>query len=196
MADDLMRELAPFLAADGVDINDIPDIATLNRALQKATEQRNTALFTPVGNRRRRAKDLLVLAVAAITLDNTERAGKILDQAQPESKDDSVAEVSSCIGMALSLLDDWLGGQDAGAPANLAASVRLPAGHWFGERAAISIIALARKGRAFDSYGSLIVKQGSHQVLAGSALALAAAARTWSAASGTPIGQLVPKIIR
>lgn len=196
MAGELMRELAPLLAEDGVDINDVSDIGELNRAIRKATERRNLELFTPVGARRDQATALLLLVVAAIADDRTELAGRLIDSAQPESPDNTAAEVSSCMGMALGLLDDWLSGQHPDAPRNLAATVRLPAGHWFGERAAINVLALARKGRAFGSLGSLITKQGSHQLLAGSALALAAAVIAWSRSSGTPVGKLLPTVIR
>ena len=196
MADELMRELAPLLAEEGIDINDVSDVDVLNRALQKATERRNLELFTPVGVRRDQATALLLLVVAAIVDNKTEFAGRLLDSAQPESPDNSAAEVSSCIGMALGLLDDWLSGQHPDAPTSLADTVRLPAGHWFGGQAAVNILALARKGRAFGSLGSLITKQGSHQVLAGSALALTAAVLAWSRSSGTPVGTLLPAVIR
>jgi hypothetical protein len=196
MADELMRELAPLLAEDGVDINDVSDIDALNRAIQKATERRNLELFTPVGARRDQGTALLMLVVAAIADDRTELAGRLIDSAQPESPDNTAAEVSSCIGMALGLLDDWLPGQHPDAPSDLAATVRLPAGHWFGERAAINVLALARKGRAFGSLGSLITKQGSHQLQAGSALALAGAVIAWSRSSGIPVGKLLPTVIR
>src|SRR3954452_23144653 len=75
--------------------------------------------------------------------------------------------VSSCIGIALGLLDDTLA--QAEAP-----TVALPAGHWNGERAATDILALARKGKAFRSLDKLLIRQGGPQVLNGSALALAA----------------------
>lgn len=41
MADDLMRELAPLLAEDGIDLDDpdsIPDMETLQRALDSAVK--------------------------------------------------------------------------------------------------------------------------------------------------------------
>lgn len=196
MADEMLRELAPLLAEDGVDINDVSDIDALNRAMQRAVERRNMELFTPVGPRRDQAVSLLRLVVQAIVEDETERAGSLLDEAQPESPDNSVAEVSSCIGLALGLLDDWLSGQHAAVPSNFAALVRLPAGHWFGERAAVNVLGLARKGRAFESIGALITGQGSRQLLAGSALAVAAAVLTWSRANDTPVAALLPTIIR
>lgn len=196
LADEMMRELAPLLAADGVDINDVSDIDVLNRAIQKATERRNMELFTPVGARRDQAVALLMLIVAAIADGRTDRAGALLDKAQPESPDNSAPEVSSCMGVALGLLDEWLSGRDPDVPKNLADGVRLPAGHWFGGRAAVNVLALARKGRAFQSVGSLIVGQGSHQLLAGSALALASAIIAWSGTSGTSVAKLLPAVLR
>jgi hypothetical protein len=196
MADEMMRDLAPLLAEDGVDINDITDIDAFNRALQKAVERRNMELFTPVGARRDQAIALLMLVVAAIADDDSKRAGTLLDKAQPESPDNSAPEVSSCIGIALGLLDSWLTGQDSHAPVTLAQLTRLPAGHWFGQRAAVNVLALAGRGRAFQSLGSLITKQGSPQLLAGATLALAAAVMAWSRTEDTPVGELLPTLIR
>ena len=191
-----MRELAPLLAEDGIDLNNVGDMGALNRALQKATERRNLELFTPVGARRDQAIALLILVVAAIANNETELAGRLLDSAQPESPGNIAADVSSCMGVALGLLDDWLSGQHPDVPKDVVDRVHLPTGHWFGERAAVNVLALARKGRAFGSLGSLITRQGSHQLLAGSALALAAVVLAWSRSSGTPIGKLLPAVIR
>jgi hypothetical protein len=49
IAADLMRELAPLLAAEGIDLNAALDLETLQAALDRAIERRNVALFTPVG---------------------------------------------------------------------------------------------------------------------------------------------------
>jgi len=78
----------------------------------------------------------------------------------------------------------------------LARDTRLPAGHWFGQRAAVNVLALARKGRAFQSLGSLITRQGSPQLLAGASLMLAAAVLAWSRTQGTEVGKLLPAVIR
>jgi hypothetical protein len=51
MADDLMREIAPVLAEDGIDLNDpgsIPDMSVLQRALDRAIERRNMVLFATI----------------------------------------------------------------------------------------------------------------------------------------------------
>ena len=114
MANEMLRELAPLLAEEGIDINNVPDMETLQRAMNRAVERQNVALFTPVGQRRKVAPAAAAqrLVVEAIADDDTEVASAILDQVQPQSPDDSAPEVSACIGIALGLLDDWLGGHD------------------------------------------------------------------------------------
>jgi hypothetical protein len=198
LADDLMQELAPLLAEEGIDLNavDVPDLETLQQGMTRAVERRNMALFTPVGPTREIAVVTLWLVVDAILDDDTALAGAILDQVQPESPDNAVATVASCIGVALGLLDDWLSGHDPNAPADLRAHTTLPKGHWTGGRAATDILVLAGKGKAFRSLHTLITKQGSHQLLPGCALALAAAANSWAELSSTSRPALIRSIIR
>ncbi len=147
MANELLDELAPLLAEEGIDVDniDVPDLDTLQQALNRAIERHNMAMFTPVGQARDLATVTLRLAPEAIADGDTRLAAAILDQAQPESPDGSAATVSGCIGVALDLLDQWLSGHDADVPAGLARLTRQPAGHWTGERAAIDILTLARK---------------------------------------------------
>jgi hypothetical protein len=198
MANETLRELAPLLAEEGIDVDDmqVADIQTLQRALNRAAERHNMALFTPVGDTRELAAATLRLVVEALAEDDTTVASAVLDQVQPESPDNSAPTVSACIGITLGLLDDWLGGHDPTTPTRLAERVRLPKGHWLGERAARDILALAGQGRAFHSLGRLIARQGGQHVLHGSALALTAAIRTWANDTGTPVPQLARIAIR
>jgi hypothetical protein len=198
LADETLRELAPLLAEEGIDLDNIEvaDMATLQRALDRAVERRNLELFSPVGKARDIAVATLRPIVQAVLNGDTALAGALLDQIQPESPDNSVATVSSCIGIALGLLDDWLAGQDTHAPADLAQHTRLPVGHWHGERAATDILVLARKNRAFRSLDKLLTRQGGPQVLAGSALALAAVAGAWAELTDTPTTELTSAVIR
>jgi hypothetical protein len=188
----MLRELGPLLAEEGIDVNniDVPDLDTLQNAMNRAIERRNMALFTPVGHTRELATATLRLAVEAINADNSTLAGAVLEQVEPESPDDSAPTASACIGVALGLLDDWLSGHHPQTPKGLGDRTRLAAGHWTGERAATDILVLARKRRAFRSLDTLLIKQGGQHVLYGSALALAAAVRTWSHLTGTPVPHL------
>ena len=103
MASDLLRELAPLLAEEGIDVDniDVPDPETLQRALNRAMERHNMALFTPIGQPRELAAVTLRLAAEAIADGNTRLAAGVLDQAQPESPDGSVPTVAACTGLAL-----------------------------------------------------------------------------------------------
>jgi hypothetical protein len=198
MANELLRELAPLLAEEGIDVDniDVPDLETLQAAMNRAVERQNLALFTPVGQTRDLAVTTLRLVVQAVADGDTALAGALLAQVQPESPDNTVATVASCIGVALGLLDDWLPGSEARAPKNLGQRVRLPAGNWRGERAAADILALAGKGRAFRSLQTLIVKQGGEHVLYGSALALAAATTTWATLTDTQVADIAHTQVR
>lgn len=192
LAAEMLRELAPLLAEEGIDVDniDVPDLDTLQAAMNRTVERHNLARFTPVGHARDLVTTTLRLTVEAIVEGDTALAAAILGQVEPESPDNTVATVAGCIGLALGLLDDWLSGNDPHAPRNLGAQLRLPAGHWLGERAANDILGLARKGRAFRSLNTLITRQGGEQILYGSALALAAATQTWAAATDTPVAEL------
>ena len=85
---------------------------------------------------------------------------------------------------------------DYKAPTGLAHHTTLPPGHWTGERAATDILVLARKGRAFRSLDKLLTRHGGPQVLAGSALALAAATNALAQHTDTPRAKLIRTIIR
>ena len=198
MANELMAELAPLLAEEGIDVNnlEVDDLDTLQHAMNRAIERRNMELFTPVGEVRQIAVVTLWLIVEAILDGDSHLAGAIIEQIQPESPDTAVATVASCIGICLGLLDEWLSGQNSAAPTKLAEHTSLPNGHWTGERAATHVLVLARKGRAFRSLHTLIVGQGSPQLLAGSALALAAVTSAWARRTDMPQADLIRSIIR
>jgi len=198
LAKETLRELAPLLAEEGIDVDniDVPDPDTLQAAMKRAIERHNLTRFTPVGHARDLAVTTLRLVIEALADGDTTLAAAILEQIQPDSPDNTTATVAGCIGVALGLLDDWLTGSDPHAPAGLGQRVRLPAGHWLGERAATDILVLARKGRAFGSLDTLIARQGGEHVLYGSALTLAAAAHTWAANTDTPVRDLARAAVR
>jgi hypothetical protein len=190
MAEEMMRELAPLLAEEGIDLSgdDVPDMETLQAALNRAVERRNLELFTPVGATRHIAIEALRRVVDAVLAGDSRTAGQLLGSVEPESPDNTVATVSSCIGIALGLLDDTLAQADAPI-------VALPAGHWSGERAATDILALARKSKAFRSLDKLLVRQGGPQVLNGAALALAATVAAVARTHNTPPSHTVRTLI-
>ena len=198
MAQELLRELAPLLAEEGIDPANIDatDQASLQAALNRAAERHNMTRFTPVGHARDLAVATLRQAIQAIAGGDTALAAAILDQAEPESPGGTAPTVAACIGVALGLLDDWLTEATGNTPAGLGPCVRLPAGHWTGHRAATDILVLARKGRAFACLGTLINSQGGLNVLYGSTLTLAATTQTWAELTETPVSDIACTAIR
>ena len=68
IAQETLRELAPLLTEEGIDVDniDVPDLDTLQAALNRAVERHNMARFTPVGHPRDLVITTLRLAVEAI----------------------------------------------------------------------------------------------------------------------------------
>ena len=118
LANDTLAELAPLLAEEGIDVDniDVPDLETLQAAMNRTVERKNMALFSANGEARDIAVVTLRLVVEAILDGNTTLAAAILEQVQPESPDNSVATVAGCIGVALGLLDEWLTGRTPERP--------------------------------------------------------------------------------
>ncbi|MGH3735624.1 MAG: hypothetical protein ACRDT6_08380 [Micromonosporaceae bacterium] len=197
LADEMLRELAPLLAEEGIDVDnlDVPDLETLQAAMNRAVERLNMARFTPVGQAREYAITTLRMIIEAIADGDTRLAAAILDSVPPESPDGKSATVAGCIGVALGLLDHWLYGHDPHAPAGLAQQARLPAGHWRGKRAATDILDLAGKGRAFRSLDTLITRHGGQHVLYGAALTLTAATQSWAEQTDTTLHELIHTVV-
>jgi hypothetical protein len=125
MAREMRRELAPLLAEEGIHLDergefsdvDAPDLQTLQRALSRAVERQNLALFTPTGQARELAAAALRRVTEALAAGDTARAAAVLEQVVPESADHTLATVAGCTGIALGLLDEWLSGRDPSVPA-------------------------------------------------------------------------------
>lgn len=197
MADELMRELAPLLAEDGIDLeHPAADIETLQAALDRAVERRNMQLFTPVGPARDDAVAILGLVVTYIDKDQPERAAEVLDRVPSEATEVKPASVAHCIGLALGLLDTWLGSRDTTAPGGLAYDLVVPDSELYGGEAASKVLRLACQGNAFGSVGRLITDYGGHTVLFASALALAFAIDAWAEIEGKTMRDIAEAFIR
>jgi hypothetical protein len=134
--------------------------------------------------------------VEALEAGQSTRASDVLEAVVPESPAHDTATVAGVTGVALGLCDQWLSGRDPHAPVGLSRHAHLPGGHWVGERAAIDVLALAGKARAFRSLDKLTLRHGGHGLLYGAALAMAAAAIAWAQLTGTGIDDLNATAIR
>lgn len=197
MANELMRELAPILAEDGIDIDNLEfdSMEDFQAAMNRAVERHNMERFTPVGPAREKALAALREVAQALAAGDTERAGEILDAVPPDAPAGELT-VAACMGAGLDLLDTWLSGSHPDTPPGLAVRTRLPRGHWEGGRAAKDVLALAAKGRAFGSLDSLTARQGGKSLLYGVALAVSATLQTWALLTDEPVDDLAEKHLR
>ncbi|WP_136709626.1 hypothetical protein [Agromyces sp. H66] len=194
LADRMLGELAPLLNAEGIDLDDLEgtDLEDLNAALARATERHNLALFTPVGMHRAGALAVLAQFTEAIAEGDDERARAVLAAIGPEPADDAPA-VSQVIGASLGLLDARHA--DPALRAALAGT-RVP--KWGGrpsKAAAVDILALAAKGRAFDALDSLHRRHRGLAVFEGGALVVAASLIAQAAAEEVGVSEVAGRVL-
>lgn len=173
LADEMMEEMAPLLAEQGVDLNDPDadfDLDQLNAAMSYATERHNMELFTPVGSDRAHAHAALREISDAVAGGDTAQVERILDSIQPDATALRPSN-AQLIGAALDLLDAWHSAEDLRSALSVMSVPR-----WLGtsRKAARDLLALARKGRAYSSLDKLMLSHGGLAVAHGSALLVAA----------------------
>lgn len=194
LAAELMQELGPLLAADGFDIDNLetPDLQTVNEALARAVERRNFERFVPVDQTRAGAVTVIRLAVEAINDGRADVAGRVLGQVAPEPVG-AAPSIAQVIGVSLSLLDTW--NED---PTIIAAlqGVRVPAGDKRARAAARDILALAGKGRAFDSIGGLHGRHTGLSILNGGVLAVTGTLQAWAVTEKSTFRDLSRTILK
>lgn len=176
LADEMLTQLAPLLAEEGIDLNDPHadvDLDQINAALSYATERHNMELFTPVGDQRTRALETLREISDAVQQGRTDQAELILDAIEPDatSRRPSAAQV---IGTSLDLLDSWHSQDPTRTPL---AGLHVP--RWLGRGRSVApdLLALARKSRARASLDQLILNHGGLAVAHGGALLVSASLR-------------------
>ncbi len=177
MAKEMMEEIAPLLAAEGIDVNDPNsnfDIDQLNEAMGRAIEQRNLALMTPVGLDRQQALAVLLDFAEALASDGPPAATAILDSINPEATAMRPA-ASHVIGAGLGLIDTWF---DGGEYATQLMRMKLPTWRGVVKKIAIDLRVLGSRGSAFEAHGSIILRHGGEALMHGTMLLVAASILT------------------
>ncbi|AMM22881.1 hypothetical protein AX769_22410 (plasmid) [Frondihabitans sp. PAMC 28766] len=172
MAAAMMEDIAPLLAAEGIDLNGLGEDVSLddvNEALARATERHNLTLFTPVGAQRDGALALLRRFAVSLADGDGAAAAAVLDGVESEPGEGEPG-VSHVIGVSLGVLDSWH--TDPGLRAAVAAT-RVPRWNRAARAVATDVLSLARKGRAVASLASLH-RHGGLALFEGSALLVAA----------------------
>jgi hypothetical protein len=188
----VLAEIAPLLADEGIDLDNLErcDPQRLQEALNRAAERINLARFTPVGEARSLAASRLREAVDAFAAGENEAGRRVLARLPAEAGDGAEPTVSACIGVSLGLLDDWLSTMP-GTAADLPDAHGLPSAGDDAERAAVQIVALARRGEALATLEYLVSEHGGKTLLFGCVMALNAVARAWSAESDQSVARVL-----
>lgn len=195
MDDRMMRELAPFLKAEGVDIDD-PNAdfteAEFHAAMEKAQGEYNRRLFNPIGAHRGLALGKLRSFSLAFAEGDTKRAEAVVASlpSEPEDFNPSVAQVT---GAAMGLVDEWFTDGTHGPKLGGVMAPKWPAKK--SRAVARDILALAHKGRVVDSLDRLINSNSGLNVLEGSMLAVAAVVVRLTRANKVSAEEVVEEIM-
>ena len=194
MAAQLLGELAPLLAEDGIDLDNLEDteLETLNAALARATERRNMELSTPVGVQHDRAVTVLRLLSEALEGGDRAVARIVLDGIPPESDDDRPT-VAQVIGVAAGVLDAVHG---ASAFSAGVARARIPEWDAAAQAAARDMLAAAGQAGAFGAIDTLIRRYRGKAVLEGAALAVSATVAARAAQEGAGLRETAERLVR
>jgi hypothetical protein len=192
LANELLSEIAPLLAAEGVDLNDPNlDPRDLDRALQSAQEQYNLRLFTPTGVHRDLSLAVLRRFTEAAAGHRAEEAQAVLDAVETEETATTPA-ISHLIGVSLGLLDTWYSDRTYRAAL---ASTRIASRRREIRASATEVLSAARRGKAFDSLHDLIVGHGGLALYEGAATVVAASIAAIAKRGRRPVPEVCRELL-
>ncbi|MFK4789034.1 hypothetical protein [Microbacterium sp. ZW T5_56] len=192
MAADMLNKLAPLLAEDGFDIDNIADIDAFQDALTRAAERYNLELQTPIGPQRESA--LQTLRTFAIdTHEGFDADTWTLAESIPPETESDTATVAQVIGTGAGLLDSW-----GITPPFLLTVARVPAPGWAepSRRAMRDVLRRAADRGAFDATGELILQYGGEATLHAVLVAVATTVIALADADRIDVTEAVARYIR
>src|SRR5260221_3495398 len=91
LAKETLRELAPLLAEEGIDVDniDVPDLDPLQAAMKRAIERHTIIRLPPAGHARDLAVTALRVVIEALAGGDPALAAGVLEQVQPDSPDNT-----------------------------------------------------------------------------------------------------------
>src|SRR5699024_2239485 len=171
--DELIQQLAPLLSADGIDVNNLDDVDPRQREtdMARAIERHNLELMTPVSDERARTINTLRDISQALDAQQHDKAVEILGNIGPEAHE-GTPSAGHVTGVAMESLDTWYA---TGALHTGSARVSQREAPRAVRNITPDVEALARKGRAYRSIGSLLRRNSESEVVGASAYMVAAA---------------------
>lgn len=164
MADALMQQLAPLLAADGFDLDNLGedvDMEQLNQAMARAVERHNMEQITPVGDDHARAVNTLREMVQAFEQGQDARVQHMLSTIGPDATPHRPS-AGHLTGVTLDSVDEWYTDDNLKVVLQYAT---LPKWEATTKKVAQELQALARKRRAMAARDSLTLNHGGLELL-------------------------------
>jgi len=190
----MLAELAPLLAAQGIELNDgvSPGIEAVAEALAQAVARDKLAVLTPRGAQRERALAVLRRFTETLAAEGEQAARTVLTDVPAEPRGDAPA-VAHVIGVAMSTLDEWYA--DAQLQGALVVVPVLAWAHRPGRAMAGDVLGLARRARAFGALGGLRRRHDGPTILEAAALAIASTAAAWAERDGVALESLLGRVM-
>ncbi|GAA4106728.1 hypothetical protein [Enteractinococcus coprophilus] len=159
---ELMDQLAPLLAAEGIDVAHLTDAdpEELNEALTRAVERHNMELSTPVGDQRARAINTLRELVVALHAENIAEVQNLFGSIGPAPTRHRPSS-GHLTGVAMENLDSIYRNTALHPALHV---VEIPKVDPNTKAAAEEILGLAAKGTAFRSLDTLLTNHGGFEV--------------------------------
>lgn len=172
MAAALMDQLAPLLAADGIDLEHLEDVDLdeLNAAMGRAIERHNMELHTPVGNERARTINTLREIAQALHQEQPTVVQQLFETVGPHPTK-TRPSIGYVTGVGMETLDSLYSDKTLRSALGV---VRLPILGNTTKNAAQEIQGLAAKSKAFSSIDKLMLNHGGFEIAKAAAYLLAA----------------------
>lgn len=172
LLDEVLEQLAPLLAADGIDIQNLKNVdpSELHAAMMRAIERHQLELHTPVGKARALTVDTLRNIAQALYDEKPTLAEQLFQTMGLEATESSPSRTYAT-GVALETLDSVY--SDTKLRTSLGV-VRLPELTDVTRAAAQEIQTFALQGRAFNSRDTLVTTHSPREVARAAIYLLAA----------------------
>ena len=159
---ELLEQLAPLLAAEGIDVNHLTDAdpEELNEALTRAVERHNMESSTPVGDQRARAINTLRELVVALHAENIAEVQNLFGSIGPVPTRHRPSS-GHLTGVTMENLDTIYRNTALHPALHV---VEIPRVDPNTKAAAEEILELAAKGTAFRSLDTLLTNHGGFEV--------------------------------
>ena len=161
-APEVLEELKPLLAADGIDIHDLPNVDPdeLSAAMTRAIERHQLEAHTPVGDARALTIDTVRDISEALYQQKTVQAEQILRSLQLEPTP-SLPSTTHVSGLTLETLDSIYTNTKLRTALGI---VRLPELSDATQAAAQDIQRAAMQGYAFHGRDNMVTTHGAHEI--------------------------------